>query len=45
MRNNFFWGIMCLFILPIALQAADFINLTPKPKTMSIGQGILMLPA
>ena len=37
--------LLCLLAWPWAASAQTFVNLTPKPKTMTVGEGTLTLPA
>lgn len=41
-----FYGLLLLLLalLPGLAQAQDFVNLTPKPKKMTVGKGELVLP-
>lgn len=43
--KNFFSGLLLLCLcLPVKLYADNFLNLTPVPKDMAIGEGTLVLP-
>lgn len=44
MRIKFYGLLLLLALLPGLAQAQDFVNLTPKPKKMTVGQGELVLP-
>lgn len=44
MKNKFLCLLCLLLALPFAATAQDFVNLTPKPKQMTVGSGELVLP-
>ncbi|MCI6295254.1 MAG: beta-N-acetylhexosaminidase [Bacteroidales bacterium] len=46
MKHKFLLSLLlCLLAWPWAASAQTFVNLTPKPKTMTVGEGTLTLPA
>ena len=46
MKHKFLLSLLlCLLAWPWAASAQTFVNLTPKPKTMTVGEGTLILPA
>ena len=46
MKHKLFALLLCLLAVPIALPAqTSFVNLTPKPKLMTVNAGTLALPA
>lgn len=44
MKNRLLCLLCLLLALPCTLAAQDFVNLTPKPKQMTLGTGELVLP-
>lgn len=45
MKNRFILLLcLCALLLPISAQTNDFINLTPKPRSLTVGEGELVLP-
>lgn len=44
MKNKFIWLLICT-LLPLGALAQSFINLTPKPKHMTVAEGEYVLPA
>ena len=45
MKNKLLAFLMLIFLLPAVVMADDFVNLTPRPKTMNVTGGTLTLPA
>lgn len=45
MKHRLLCFLMLLSLLPAATWAQTFVNLTPRPKTMTVGKGTLALPA
>ena len=45
MKHRLLCFLMLLSLLPGATWAQTFVNLTPRPKTMTVGKGTLALPA
>lgn len=44
MKHKLFSLLLCLLLLPTMVVAQDFVNLTPRPKTMTVKTGSLKLP-
>lgn len=45
MKNKILALLVFLLTLPSAVMADNFVNLTPRPKSMSVGSGTLTLPS
>ena len=45
MKHRFLCFLMLLSLLPMATWAQTFVNLTPRPKTMTVKTGTLALPS
>lgn len=45
MKHRLLCFLMFLSLLPMSTWAQTFVNLTPRPKTMTVGSGTLQLPA
>ena len=44
MKNTLYMMLLAFMMIPWVSQADNFINLTPKPQTMSVSEGELLLP-
>lgn len=44
MKRKLFWLLILVMSVPVTGGAQEFINLTPKPRQMTVGSGELVLP-